>query len=213
MADNTVGKTVEAIAGAFLITACIIFRPLLRPWYSRWGATGAEITQSLPGDEYVPHSRGGYTQAIDIKASANSVWPWLVQIGQGKGGFYSYELLENMIGCNIHNADRILPEHQDIKVGDKVVMHPKAPLMPVTAIEPGKVLVYGGRQDENTANTWVFFISEEDGLTRLISRWAFNYKPGFVNKVAYNWLLESIAAVMQRKMLLGIKKRAETVIK
>jgi hypothetical protein len=88
-------------------------------------------------------------------------------------------------------------------------MHPKAPAIPVTVVEPEKVLVYGGRQDENTANVWIFFINEEDGLTRLISRWAFDYKPGFVDKVAYNWLLEPIAAVMQRKMLLGIKKRAE----
>jgi hypothetical protein len=135
--------------------------------------------------------------------------PWLVQTGQDKGGFYSYELVENMVGCNIHNADRILPEHQDIKVGDKLIMHPKAPATPVIAVEAGKVLVYGGRQDENTANIWVFFMSEEDGLTRLISRWAFDYRPGFVNKVAYNWFLEPIAATMQRKMLLGIKKRAE----
>jgi hypothetical protein len=209
MADSTVSKVEETIAGAFLIAACIIFRHLLRPWYSRWGATKDELTQRLPGDEYVPHSRGGYTQAISIKALTNSVWPWLAQVGQGKGGFYSYELLENMVGCNIHNAERILPEHQDIKVGDILVMHPKAPVVPVTAVEPGKVLVYGGRQDENTANTWIFFISEEDGLTRLISRWAFDYKPGYVNKVAYNWFLEPIAAIMQRKMLLGIKKRAE----
>jgi hypothetical protein len=209
MTNSTLGKAGEAIAGAFLIAACIVLRPLLRPWYSRWGATADELTQSLPGDEYVPHSRGGYTQAINIKASASSVWPWLVQIGQDKGGFYSYELLENMVGCNIHNADRILTEHQNIKTGDKLIMHPKAPAIPVTAVEPEKALVYGGRQDENTANVWIFFINEEDGLTRLISRWSFDYKPGLVNKVAYNWFLEPIAAVMQRKMLLGIKQRAE----
>jgi hypothetical protein len=81
MADSTIGKAGETMAGAFLIAACIVLRPLLRPWYSRWGATVAELTQSLPGDEYVPRLRGGYTQAICIKASANSIWPWLVQIG------------------------------------------------------------------------------------------------------------------------------------
>jgi hypothetical protein len=88
-------------------------------------------------------------------------------------------------------------------------MHPKAPQVPVIIVEPEKELVFGGRQDENTANVWIFFISEEYGLTRLISRWAFDYKPRFVNKIAYKWLLEPIATVMQRKMLLGIKKRAE----
>jgi hypothetical protein len=79
MVDSTVGKAGETIAGAFLLFACIVFRPLLRPWYSKWGATGAELTQGLPGDEYVPRSRGGYTQAIGIKASANSVWPLAIR--------------------------------------------------------------------------------------------------------------------------------------
>ena len=209
MADSTVGKAGVAIAGAFLIVACIILRPLLRPWYSRWGATVAELTQSLPGDEYVPNSRGGYTQAISIKTSASSVWPWLVQIGQDKGGFYSYELLENIVGCNIHNADRILIKHQNIKTGDVLIMHPKAPQVPAIIVETEKALVYGGRQDENTANVWIFSVNERNGLTRLISRWAFEYKPRLLNKMAYNWLLEPIAAVMQRKMLLGIKKQAE----
>ncbi len=133
----------------------------------------------------------------------------MVQIGQDKGGFYSYELLENMVGCNIRNADRILPEHQNIEIGDKLVMHPKAPPIPVIAIDPGKALVFGGRPDENTLSVWVFFIDEKDGFVRLISRWAFDYKPAFVNRLAYSWLLEPIAAIMQRKMLLGIKKRAE----
>jgi hypothetical protein len=197
----------EGLGGALLIAAALL-TPFL-PYWHRWGATDNEISRALPGDELAPHPMGGYTQAVSIRAPLHQVWPWLVQIGQGKGGFYSYELLENMVGCNIHNADRILAEHQDIKVGDKLVMHPKAPAIPVVAIEPERALVYGGRQDENTANVWTFFIGEEDGLTRLISRWVFDYKPGFVNKVAYNWLLVPIAAVMQRKMLLGIKERAE----
>ena len=84
MADSAVAKVGEAIAGAFLIVACVILRPLFRPWYSRWGTTSTELTQSLPGDEYVSHSRGGYTQAIDIRAPANSVWSWGVQIGQDR---------------------------------------------------------------------------------------------------------------------------------
>jgi len=207
MTSNKLKDIGEGISGAFLIAAALV-TPFLRYW-RQWGATDAEVNRALPGDEFVPHPKGGYIQAITIRTPCHQVWPWLVQIGQDKGGFYSYELLENMVGCNIHNADRILPEHQDIKTGDKLAIHPKAPAIPVTAVEPGKVLVYGGRQDENTANIWIFFISEEDGLTRLISRWAFDYKPGYVNKVAYNWFLEPIAAIMQRKMLLGIKKRAE----
>lgn len=209
MASIITGRISESIAGVFLIMACVILRPLFRPWYSKWGTTDTELTRELPGDEYVSYSRGGYTQAIDIRAPVSSVWPWVVQIGQDKGGYYSYELLENIVGCNIHNADRILPKYQDIKIGDRLVMHPKAPTIPVIIVEPEKTLVYGGKQDENTANVWVFFISDGGGFTRLISRWSFNYKPGMFNKIIYNWLIEPIAAVMQRKLMLGIKKRAE----
>lgn len=204
-----VKKVAEALAGASLIAVCVIFRPLLRTWYSRWGTTKAELTMDLPGDEQITHRRGGYTQAISIKASTASVWPWLVQVGQDKGGFYSYELLENMVGCNIHNADRILPDCQDIKAGDALVMHPKAPTVPVLLVETDKALVYGGKMDEYTANVWTFLLHEEDSNTRLVTRWMFDYQPKLANRIGFNWLLEPIAAVMQRKMLLGIKKRAE----
>jgi hypothetical protein len=211
MADITISKVAEALAGALIIAVCVIFRPLLRPWYSRWGATTVEVTMELPGDEHITHRRGGYTQAISIRAQAGSVWPWLVQVGQDKGGFYSYELLENMVGCDIHNTDRIVPAYQDIKVGDMLMMHPKAPSVHVSIVEAGKALVYGGKIDEHTANVWTFFLQEESGVTRLISRWGFDYRPGLANRVAYNWLLEPIAAVMQRKMLLVIRKRAEGI--
>jgi hypothetical protein len=201
-------KLFEAIGAVFIIAACVILRPLFRPWYSRWGAIEEERTMKLPGDEIVPRPRGGYTQAISIWGEADDVWPWVVQIGQGKGGFYSYELLENLVGCNIHNAGRIFPEYQDVKVGDEIVMHPKAPIIPVVIIESGKTLVGGVSQDEENANVWIFHIMLKDGLTRLISRWTYKYKPVFLNKMAY-WFLEPIAAVMQRKMLLTIKKLAE----
>ena len=166
----------------------------------------------LPGDELVPLRRGGYTQAIGIRAAAGSVWPWVAQTGQGRGGYYSYEVLENLVGCDIHNADRILPQYQDIKDGDAIIMHPKAPALPVVFVEPGKTLVCGGRQDENTANIWTFYIVSKDGVTRLISRWSFQYRPVLLNRIIYDWLIEPVAAVMQRKMLLTIKQLAETYV-
>jgi len=202
-------KLVEALGAAIIIAACVVLRPLLRSWYARWGATGDETTMKLPGDEFVPKPRGGYTQAIGIKAPAASVWPWVAQTGQGRGGYYSYELLENIVGCDIHNADRILPEYQDIKVGDSIVMHPRAPVLPVQVVEPGRALVCGGKQDKDTANIWIFYIDSKDGITRLVSRWSFQYKPVLINRIAYDFLIEPIAAVMQRKMLMTIKKLAE----
>jgi hypothetical protein len=209
MAVIFIWRVKETLTGIFLIAGCVLLRPIFRPWYSKWGTSSIELNRRLPGDEYISRLRGGYTQAIGISVPASSVWPWIVQIGQDKAGFYSYELLENLIGCNIHNANRILMEYQDIKVGDGLIMHPKAPTVPVVIIEPEQSLVYGGKQDENTANVWVFHLEKEGDATRLISRWSFDYKPGLFNRIIYNCLIEPIAAVMQRKMLLEIKKRAE----
>ena len=211
MAKSRIGRVLEATGGVFLITACVIFRPLMRRWYSRWGATDEELVRKLPGDEYISCLRAGYTQAVGIKAAADSVWPWVVQIGQGRAGYYSYELLENMVGCNIHNVERVMPEHQDIKVGDGLIMHPKAPVVPVAIVKPVEALVYGGKQDENTSNVWTFHLCQEQGTTRLISRWSADFKPVFLNNVIYKFLVEPIGAVMQRKMLLEIKRLAETV--
>ena len=207
--NSYAGKLFESTGGAFLIACCMILRPLFHRWYSTWGTTDDEVTMTLPGDEYVARFRGGYTQAIDIRAPAQSVWPWIVQIGQDKGGYYSYELLENLAGCNIHNADRILPEFQELKPGDDLVMHPKAPKVPVVIVEPERALVYGGKQDQDTANVWVFYLEEKEGNTRLISRWSFDYKPALFNRIVYNGLIEPIAAVMQRRLLMGVKQRAE----
>ena len=206
---KTMKKLMEALRGAVIIAACIFLRPLLRPWYSTWGATEAELGDTYPGDEYAPNPKAGYTQAITIQAPPGSIWPWLAQIGQDKGGFYSYELLENIVGCNIHNSARILVEYQDIKVGDNLVMHPKAPLVPVAIVDPGKTLAYGGRQDKYTGNIWIFALNQEGESTRLISRWLAEYKSTFINKMVYNWLVEPIGAIMQRKMLMTIKKLVE----
>lgn len=202
---KTVGEGVE---GAFLI-AFILLTPFLRSRHSRWGATDAEIQRSLPGDNLVPNSRGGYTHAITVRASTAAVWPWLVQIGQGRGGFYSYELLENMAGCQIHNADRILSEFQQLEIGDRVGMHPKTGNpYEVNFIEPGRVLVLLLR-DKTQTGSWVFFLEELDANTsRLISRSRNDYSRSLGNTLTFG-ILGPISIVMDRKMLLGIKKRAE----
>jgi hypothetical protein len=105
MADSKFkfNEFVEGIAGAFLIAAALL-TPFLRSWRTKWGATDAEAHRSLPGDDLVPHSKCGYTHTITIRASAAEVWPWLVQMGQGRGGMYSYEWLEKLVGCDIHYA-------------------------------------------------------------------------------------------------------------
>lgn len=104
----------EAIAGAALIAFHILLSPLFRRWRVKWRASEDEIRRAFRGDKLIPNPKWSYTPAGAIKAPINKVWPWIVQIGQGRGGFYSYELLENIIGCNIHNMDRIIPEFQKL---------------------------------------------------------------------------------------------------
>jgi hypothetical protein len=88
------------------------------------------VSESLPGDELVEHPNVEATHAITINAPVEEVWPWLVQLGQDKGGFYSHSRLENLVGCRLRNADRIVPEFQHLSVGDAVRLHPKAPPLP-----------------------------------------------------------------------------------
>ena len=138
---------------------------------------------------------------------------------QGRGGLYSYELLENLIGCNIHNVDKVIPELQRLEVGDRIWLHPKAPPFPVTAIEHGRFLLlgsppdYSDTQEKYVGGTWLFYLDEiSENTTRLFSRGRNDYglKVGWATRLWFSRaLMEPIAFVMGRKMLLGIKQRAE----
>jgi hypothetical protein len=170
----------------------------IRPWLRRWGATDDDMARILPGDELVPDPAIVSTWSVTIDAPAEDVWPWLAQIGQDRGGFYSYEWLENLAGCGLRNADRIHPEWQQRTVGEIVPLHPTFGL-PLARFEPGRALVLEG---------WGPFVVEPiDGRrTRLISR---SRVPKGWAAISYALLLEIPHFVMQRKMLLGIKERAE----
>jgi hypothetical protein len=170
----------------------------LRRRMLRWGATDAELAKELPGDELVPGAPAASTRAVTIDAPVEDVWPWLAQIGQDRGGFYSYEWLENLAGCRIHNADRIHPEWQHRELGEIVRMH-WAFGMPIVRFEANRALVLEG---------WGAFVLKplDRRRTRLIAR---GYrKPG----LAGLWdllLIELPHFLMERKMLLGIKTRVE----
>ena len=127
---------------------------------------------ALPGDEQVPDPILAYTRAITIHAPVSTVWPWIVQIGQGRGGLYSYDFLENLVGCDMHSADQILPEHQDLKVGDIVRFGPPEKNFPgqkVLRIEPERALVMCG-YDPTTGEiqdfaTWTLTLEPIDEQT------------------------------------------------
>jgi hypothetical protein len=216
----------EGLVGAAAISIALL-TPFLRSRRVRWGATDAEVQRTLPGNELVPHPKWQYTNAITIEAPITDVWPWLVQIGQGRGGLYSYEWLENLIGCNIHNANQIIQEFQHLEVGDSVRLAAEMPGYPVAIIESGRAIVLytdsrtgptpvpaGTKPGDYYASTWGFFLDETgDGRTRFISRLRSDYNPRMRNRLLYGpCLVEPISTTMQRKMLMGIKQRAEAAV-
>lgn len=185
---------------------------LVRPWYLRWGATDREWSMSLPGDDLAPEADLVATRAITVEASAAQVWPWIVQLGQGRGGFYTYDALENLVGCDMHSADRIVPEWQTLDIGDQVKLHPEVPLE-VAFLEPGEALVLrGGVPLGESAPpydfTWAFVLGEQpDGTTRLLVRERYAYTKGWAPLLVEP--VEAVSFLMSRKMLRGIRDRAE----
>lgn len=185
---------------------------LARRWQLRWGATAEDVRASLPGDEILAEPDLVATRAITIRAPAVSVWPWLAQLGQGRGGFYSYDALENLIGCNIHSVDRIVPEWQEVKAGDEVMLAPEVGLA-VAAVQPQRSLVLrsqarSGPVQQPYEFTWAFVLVEQpDDTTRLLVRERYTYVRRWAPLLVE--LLEAISFVMTQRMLRGIRDRAE----
>jgi len=185
---------------------------LARPRYLRWGATDQECDEALPGDDLILPADLAATRAITVRASIVQVWPWIAQLGQRRGGFYSYDFLENLVGCDIQSADRVVPEWQDIEVGGEVKLHREVPLQ-IAAVEPGRSLVLRGGVPMGSSPppydfTWAFALREQpDNTTRLLVRERYGYTrwwaPLLVEPV------EAVSFVMSQKMLRGIRDRAE----
>jgi hypothetical protein len=185
---------------------------LARRLYLRWGSTPDELAATLPGDELMPRASITATRAISVAAAADHVWPWIAQIGQGRGGFYSYDFLENLVGCDMRNADRVVPEWQSIAVGDDVRLHPEVALR-VAAVEPGMALVLRGGIPMGTIAppydfTWSFAVrAQADGTTRLVVRERYAYTRWWSALLVEP--VQLISFIMSRRMLLGIRRRAQ----
>jgi len=209
-------------AGALLPWVYLL---IVRPWHMKWGATDEDVRKRLPGDELVPHPTVESTRAVTIHAPAEEVWRWLVQLGQNRGGFYSYDRLENLAGADIHNVGRIVPEMQHLKVGDFVPMAPVEWAVPtggftVVRIEPERAVVWrqGWPEDVDQLSspeaqrrgTWAFVLEEVDkGTTRLLLRERSGHKPRMWDVVFHYLFMERQHFIMERRMLKGIKERAE----
>jgi hypothetical protein len=196
-------------AGVFALFAAIvlIYALAVRSYYALWGATEHETNQALPGDRLTPATAVVSTSALTIHAPVEQVWPWVVQLGQGRGGFYSYDFLENQFAADMHSAGRIVPELQQLKPGDLVSLQANSTLeqgtaMRVALIEPPRALVFAGG--------WGLYLEPIDaGNTRLLVRYPFDLGPDNEKALFFYGLFEPMHLVMQSGMMMGIKQRAE----
>ena len=186
-----------------LAAAALVYRGLVRRRILNWGATDAEADARLPGDELLEHADSVATRAISIDAPAVAVWPWIAQIGPSpRGGAYSYDWIENLLRLDMHSTDRVLPDFQHPEVGDTLGYGKNR--MRFERVEPRRVLA---TRSEDGNWVWSFVLDELDGQTRLISRNRFRL-PSLTARIGM-LPLEPASLVMERKMLRGIKQRAE----
>jgi hypothetical protein len=206
-------KLTEAISGASQIAGHILLYPLLSGWRRRWGGSEEERALRLPGDELVAAPQWTYDHAVSIDAPRSAVWPWLVQLGQGRAGFYSYEVLENLIGCRIHNVMEIRPELQQLSVGDTMVLHGRSGFGPkVVRLDAERALVLGGPPSEGGSQaTWGFYLLDgSNGTTRLLERGRGVAGKGLSEKLGYGpYLMDPVGFVMSKKMLRTVKQLVE----
>jgi hypothetical protein len=213
--------------------AGFVYTLVIRPWHLRRGATDAEVRRSLPGDDLVPDPKCGYTQAITIKAPVSEVWPWLVQIGYKRAGWYSHDFLHRLMGIagcvddERRSAQRIIPELQDLKVGDVVEIAPGMGYV-VAGLEPEQALILQSRLDigksqsfssgdplpeKYLSSSWVWVLDETDErTTRLIVRVRSDNSPGMLSTLSAQVPNELGSLVMQPKTLRVLKQRAEAAI-
>jgi len=189
-------RTAWTATGAALVLPWL-HAGLVRPWLQHWGSTAEERSRRLPGDgDAQPLSVA--TRAVTVHAPAEEVWRWLVQIGQDRAGFYSYDWLENLAGCRLHTATRVHPEWQEVRSRDPLTLFPGVATR-FTEVDPPHALVIEG---------WGAYLVEPDGDSscRLVARSHVDREP---RALLYYLGLELPHAVMERRMLLGIKQRAE----
>ncbi len=208
-------RVMRVVANTFavLVLAYVGLVVALRPWHHDWGTSRLESEAPLIGDEFAPNRLQSINHSITINAPPERVWPWLVQIGQGRGGFYSYDWLERAFGDDIHNADRILPEHQSLRKGDLI-----------RAVQPDYL---GGRLGDSVGwkvveviperalvlENWGAFVlvPEGENKTRLIIRTHYDTGPIWAAPIGL-FLFEPVHFIMEQKMLRTIKQHAESNI-
>jgi hypothetical protein len=196
------------VVGVAAVAAAIdrLYRRFLRDWVLTWGATPDEAARPLPGDDLLDAADIVATRAIEIEAPPSAIWPWLVQMGPGRAGAYTYDWIENLFGLNMHSAEQIHAEWQNLEVGDVLRSREDRPGMRVEILDPERTL---SNRSEAGDWVWTFVVVPKDGTTRLISRNRIALKGAAAGQRLGSLVMEPGSLIMERKMLLGIKRRAE----
>lgn len=198
----------------------LVFLGFVRPWYMSWGSTAAEREMALPGDDIVASAATQNTRAITIHAPPDQIWPWLAQIGQDRAGFYSYDRLENLFGCQMPNPGVLLPDKQHWNIGDKLWMYPpdKAGgigFATLRVLEPGRALAFGTRMvgttlDEPEDGSWSFTLVPIDaGATRLLIRGRGTAERSLLGAAFDRSVFDPVHFAMERRMMIGLARMAE----
>jgi hypothetical protein len=215
LARETFRDVAAGLAGTAIMTLAWL-TPFLRPARNHWGLSAEEAELPRQGDELVPDPRWAWTHAVTLDASPEQVWPWVAQIGADRGGFYSYQWLENLAGCRLHNAEAIHPSMAHA-AGDALILHPKIPPLEVVTVDPGRCLVAFAKPDQAAlasdrpwaAASWAFLVEPlGNGRCRVVSRFRSACSDDIATRLLQGpLLLEPIGFAMDRRMLLGIRDR------
>ena len=198
-----------AVAGGAAVAASGSYLAFGRRRCLTWGAAEEDVTRVMPGDELLDHPDLVSTRAVRIAASPADVWPWLMQMGSGKGGVYTYDWIENLLGLDMHSVDVVLPQFQNRKVGDIEALGTKGPRLRVEILEPQAALVL--RSDDGNW-VWAFGLYPDQVGTVLVSRnRIISPSASAPMRALTTLIMEPGSLIMERKMLLGIKQRAETL--
>lgn len=204
---RTVTKVLVPVGVAAAATvAALGLRRVLRDPVLHWGATSNEVDRTLPGDDLLEAADVVSTRAVTIDAPRSAVWPWLVQMGSGRAGAYTYDWIENLFGLEMRSADVIHPEWQDLQVGDVIPGKASLPDMKVEVLDRERALVT--RSDDGDW-VWAFVLDDAAGGTRLLSRNRIALREPSLGDRLGMAVMEPGSLVMERRMLLGIKQRAE----
>ncbi len=208
-------------AGGVAIILAALLSPFLRRARRHWGLDETAAERAYPGDSIVAEPRWSWTHGVEIDAPADDVWAWVAQVGADRAGFYSYQFLENVVGCKIANAETIHPEWR-LRVGQSLLLHPdpQAPHLEIVAVSPGHYFVAASHADDEAraharpwaAVSWLFFVEPlGEARSRLVSRYRAACSDDIATRLAFGpTLLEPVGFAMDRRMLLGVKERAES---